>query len=208
MKKTITMLAFATGLASASIVDVSNVGNPDVSVAILDNTGAPLAAGGIFVTVGFFDSAESASDPTNFATTFTPFLSQDFAIDASDGFVTASFDGPTIDNDSVFLGEFVGVIFSDNQDLSLAGQAASFITTADFRADGLNDQQTPTAILTVDSVQFGTVETGSFIRTTTSIFGTQEVEFTNGVRLTAVPEPSASLLAGLALVGGLVRRRR
>ena len=29
-----------------------------------------------------------------------------------------------------------------------------------------------------------------------------------GVRLSAIPEPSSALLAGLALVGGLVRRRR
>ena len=34
------------------------------------------------------------------------------------------------------------------------------------------------------------------------------VEVTSGVQLALVPEPSVSLLAGLALIGGLVRRRR
>jgi len=35
-----------------------------------------------------------------------------------------------------------------------------------------------------------------------------QTNVTNAVQLSLVPEPSASLLAGLALLGGLVRRRR
>ena len=210
MKKTIFFLFSVTTFASASVVTVSNIADEMTSAVLLDNTATPILSGDAFIHIGFFgDVASEGADPTNFVSTFTTFTSGAISNSLAGGFLEQNFDGPTLNQTSPFVGEGVSVIVTDAADLASSTAFAAFSTGSTFAADVQSiNNATPTAGLLTANAVFGVTESGSFEREVPSPFGTQIQTFESGVALTAVPEPSAALLAGLALVGGLVRRRR
>lgn len=200
LKVVILTLASAIYCYSASI-DVTNFGGSSSDVVITDNTGVPIA------NVFSYILTLSGEVPTSIESlrTLNPQLlsvNNDAAGIVPGGF-SNSFSGEG-NNENIY------VLFMDAADIASSSQFGLVSTGEVFNLE------VPPAIDSNNYLlgdpkgaaligQFGGAATTSVDWTdTTGIDSVGSATF----RLVAIPEPSAALLAGLALVGGLVRRRR
>ena len=211
MKKTLFILAASMVVVNAqSIVNVTNTAFNN-ELAILDNAGQ-IVTSGVSIAVGTFDTPADAANPATFGETFTSFGQAAFVPfpavgQPAAGFfdvAVAGFSLTSAGDGSDFIQENISVIIFEGDSLSDSQAFASFNTDGIFLADSVTNDAS-SASVTPGNLQFGQLATGTFV-IDNGFLGQTTV--TNAVQLTFVPEPSAALLAGLALVGGLVRRRR
>ncbi|GHC55818.1 PEP-CTERM sorting domain-containing protein [Roseibacillus persicicus] len=204
----ISLLAFAifgssvlSGFAASITFDNISFGGGN-SVLLFDNSGAPLASGAISLYSGVaptsFDEALTLS-----ATAPLDRLVLDGSTALPGGLISGSFDTP---NAGELTGVNLFVLISDESGTQFgAYDLVGTFTKADTPppASAFTETFNNSSLVTLAAPESGNVQ-GDF----SAIAGPGATDGAYGLRLAAIPEPSSALLAGLALVGGLVRRRR
>lgn len=195
MKNTIIVFALVATCSfanAAQTINVSNV-NGNVVNSILDNTGAPVGDGVFTFEYGVFEGGltpESVDLSTLAFTQVGAAPTQSFTTAGAFGAAGSPgafrFDGFDGDVSSVD-GSPISILAYDGGSRAEATQAYLFTTNVVFAE---------TAPPTITSFTLDGTN-GNLV------FGAGPLQ-----AAALVPEPSAALLAGLALVGGLVRRRR
>lgn len=212
MKKTLLLLAAFTSVVSAqSIVNVTNLAGGQ-EIAILDNAGELLMSGAT-VAAGLFapGSGGDLSDPSTFGS-FTFFGQRAFEPTVTpggpaNGFFNLAIEGPTLavgQEGEGFIGQNISVILFGGSEFTNATEFISFDTNGVFLADSVNNAASSSSV-TADNLEFGTPSTGEFVIDNGFL---PDTTVEDAVSFAQIPEPSSTLLAGLALIGGLVRRRR
>lgn len=212
MKHTLIVLLGLSSFASAATsVAVGNatIAPPNFSaVPIVDNAGAPIAfqwAAGTF--------AEATDFTASFETLASSFQRNGSAVNSNPGalglFSNQVTDAATaIDGSDSFTGKPVYIVIADN---------TTFGSATDYLVILANQNWAAEIEGTGGSVSFSLEDQGSYsvVRGQSASvaadgYGAPFTAFNGGEALTfgVVPEPSAVLLGGLALLGGLVRRRR
>lgn len=206
---------FAPNLASAFTISITNqatIGDP--SLPILDNTGAPLTSGS--VGVGFFaDDASVTDNSLDFGTLLTNFFqfgtTEELVQGAAPGLISltnpAAFDVVVpIGSTGGQIGESVFVVFGNSSTLANSDQLAVFRSDSIFGTDDAAGQGGVTVVL---GSNVGTLLLGDNTGPTIVSNDLGSITFADNIQLvSAVPEPSSSLLAGLAGLALLARRRR
>lgn len=213
MKKTlIASLATVALFSSAGAYTVSflNINSADATaVPILDNTGTPIAQGSGYVAAGTFAAAPGPD--ADIAVTFTPFGSGSSSF--SNGInVDGFFDGSrseaipegTVDAP---VGQSIYLVIGDGDGLLTSSNFAVFdpglvVGTENAVGLGALDILLDDSTLTPESLLMGNL--------LTNVDTGLGLVFNEGIQLggVAVPEPSTSLLAALAGLALVARRRR
>lgn len=201
MKTKLFILLAAACSASAATININSV-SPGASggSAFFDNAGNPLSGGSLYVFAG--------TSPSDFETASGLIGSEivSFSLDnlsPGGGLISG---GVSFDNTS---GEFTDadlfVIMGNSSNTAFI--AYDLETTPTAADTATNPFSAFEQLGTVGAVTLGTVTEGATIDYSALGQGTPSgTGFT--VQAIAIPEPSSALLAGLAFVGGLVRRRR
>lgn len=205
-------LAILASLVSASAgfgqtLSINNLAGFDFTSAlpIFDNSGAAIAASDLTITAGVFSSEANAE-----LDGFIPFPSTGSITNNNTGnFIddALTFSGPaegagSLEDIGGFVGESIFIVLE-----STAGEIGIFESGNPVVGNTLVPGGSPFIgnTLVEISTDGGTVAVGTLIPDA-EVPGVGT--FANGFGLVAIPEPSVSLLAGLALLGGLARRRR
>ncbi len=201
----IAFLALSTA-SNAYTISFLNIASADATaVPILDNTGTPIAQGSGFVAVGTF-----AVVPTDNAgvQAFNVFGSGATAfangINADGFFDNSSSDAIPAGTVSAPVGQSVYLVIGDGSSLATSSNFAVFDPGMVFGTEnavgaGGLDLNLSNVTVTEDSLVLGTL--------LTDVDTGLGVTFEKGIAL-GIPEPSTSLLAGLAGLALAVRRRR
>jgi len=218
MKLKLTLLAFATtmGLASAYTITVTNQSTfGDPSLPVVDNTGAPIATG--FVGVGFFASDSAVTDN---ARDFTALLSGFNQYGSPAGLAGAGaapglFDLVSPANWTVAvpftstapqIGKNIYVVFGNGASLAESEQLGIWKSNNVFgKEDEAGNGGTFADIATGQGALLLGLSGGA------QSFGGGAINYSDSIRLVAadgIPEPSTGLLAGLAGLALVARRRR
>ena len=213
MKKTVIATLATVGLfsgASAYTVSFLNVASADsTAVPVVDNTGAPIALGSGFVAAGTFASVPGSIDEVR---SFTPFGDGNSAFANSIG-VGGFFDGnrsapiPAGTTDAP-VGASVYLVMGDGADLASSTDFAVFDPGLVFGTEnavgaGALDIIIDSDALTPDSLVYGTIVTE--VDTGIGVIFAEGIQLGEGA---VIPEPSTSLLAALAGLALVARRRR
>ncbi|MDA7892474.1 PEP-CTERM sorting domain-containing protein [Akkermansiaceae bacterium] len=213
MKKTLIASLVTLGMfsgASAYTVAFLNIGAADpTAVPILDNTGTPIALGSGYVAAGTFSELPGGIDDVK--ANFNPFGDGNTAFSNGIG-VPGFFDGTrsaaipqgTVDapvGQNVYLVIGDGSTLADSTDFVVFDPNLVFGTENAVGAGGLDININSDAV-TPESVLWGTI--------LTDVDTGLGVTFTEGLQIggAVVPEPSTSLLAALAGLALVARRRR
>ena len=194
-----------SGSALAQSINIDNLAGFDLTEAlpIFDNAGVAVLAGDLTISLGSFSGTPDAS-----LAGFTPFSTETITNDSNGNFINdvinflGPTDGPGSAEDLGFVGNSIFVVLAN----SVGDQVAVFESANTVVGNTLIPNgpaligTTPVEI----SNSGGTLVVGDLLTDVDAAGAT----FSNGIGLVTIPEPSAALLAGLALVGGLVRRRR
>lgn len=210
MKKTVIASLATVGLfsgASAYTVSFLNVNSADsTAVPILDNTGAPIALGSGFVSAGTFATVPGSIDEVR---SFTPFGDGNTAFSNSIG-VGGFFDGnrsapiPAGTTDAP-VNQSVYLVIGDGADLASSTDFAVFDPGLVFGTENAVGAGALDIIIDSDSLTADSLVYGTIVNNVDTGIG---VIFTEGIQIGAVPEPSTSLLAALAGLALVARRRR
>lgn len=212
MKKTYIALWAIVGLSSSLHAVSLTLSNNNFAVGFTDNSGVPLAAGSGVIVGGIFNDPAAISLETlgtNFVSLVNPVVDGSSSLNvnapsAQDGVISGTLQGGRQAADSSFVGANIFVIVGNGSTLADSTEFAILDTGSQFDADLTTvTESTITFTPSGGSIVpgFGESTPGGL-----SLFG--GVISAEQISLTAIPEPSSALLAGLALVGGLVRRRR
>ena len=211
MKKCLYLLGLTTLSASAvTTISVSNLDTTDTSdSAIFDSEGNVIQIGEGSIQVGYFDTFTTSEDfsgstSSSLLDDFVAFGSTTSAFDNSfnvDGFFSADFID-TINTGDVIIGQTLFTVIGNNNTLS---NSTDFLV---FRHDGTEFAEEVAGI----GAASGVVRVGSG----TLLLGTNTGDtIVNGFAVGSftqialpVPEPSSTLLIGLAGIGMTLRRRR
>ena len=199
LKTIVAVAAFASAhLVSAATLNFGNVDPSGGALFLFDNAGVPLGAGS---TISLF----AGTSPTTFeeaqalgpaleVITFFPGNNPD------DGLIASAFDVGNTNGEITNLDLFALVSNPAGDQFGAIDLATVFLVDdSPIAPSSATENLTSGAVVTLGSTATTTLASPTIFQT--DIPGT-------GLFLAAVPEPSAALLAGLALVGGLVRRRR
>ena len=213
MKKTVIASLAAVGLfsgASAYTVSFLNIAAADnTAVPVLDNTGAAIGLGSGFVAAGTFASVPGSIDEVR---SFTPFGDGASAFQNSvgaAGFFDNSRSAPIPQGTTdAPVGASVYLVMGDGADLASSTDFAVFDPGLVFGTEnavgaGALDIIIDSDALTPDSLVYGTIATDVDLGI--------GVIFAEGIQLgegAVIPEPSTSLLAALAGLALVARRRR
>lgn len=210
MKKTVIASLATVGLfsgASAYTVSFLNVNSADsTAVPVLDNTGAPIALGSGFVSAGTFATVPGSIDEVR---SFTPFGDGNTAFSNSIG-VGGFFDGnrsapiPAGTTDAP-VNQSVYLVIGDGADLASSTDFAVFDPGLVFGTENAVGAGALDIIIDSDSLTADSLVYGTIVNNVDTGIG---VIFTEGIQIGAVPEPSTSLLAALAGLALVARRRR
>jgi len=200
--------ALITCNAGAYTVSLQNfVGADATAVPIIDNAGNAIASGGGFIAAGTYATA-----PTNAVEALELFsfgvVSNQLgaAFGGLDGFFTNSFVAPIPEgNTDPPVGERLYVVWANQPALNSATEVAVFDTGLVFGTEnavgqGGLDVIITDAVLTPANLLVGSIATDLDLGV--------GVTFSEGIQLAPIPEPSTSLLAALAGLGLVARRRR
>lgn len=215
MKLTTPLILAATALAAhgATQVTLQNFSGSVIGYPIVDNTGTPVAVADTIWQVGTFDAGFAA-------TLDTLELDQDAAVLAA--FTPTGSDGslsrPGLFNNSISDTDSTGALGAASTPLyavvtytPAAGpaQALVFNFGSTFpMQDGAGAANVDFGrVIDINDVVFGNK---TLVPADTSVFPAplQKDEFSRGITFDAIPEPSTGLLAGLAGLALLARRRR
>lgn len=215
MKKTIKMALLAVLSASFAYGAQYSVGGSNFSdlvsdIVITDNAGVPIASGSGFAAVGSFSSDPRGLALPELASAFNSLGSNN--MDASaligaalPGFYSVSATPDSADANAVAAaGQNVYLFFANANDPSAATefgvvQVTGAVFESAFAGPGPFSINAPLA--------GGEAVQGSF-GSGVAYAEANGASSAGSFALVAIPEPSAVLLGGLALLGGLVRRRR
>ena len=220
MKLTILALASSVSIASAYTLTVSNFGHSgaDPDLPITDNLNMPLASG--TVAVGFFASDEAV---TGNRLDFSALLSGFTEYGTSSAFeplsgISGLLNLVTPDNwavtvapedDSPRIGGNIYVIIGNGDDLSSSDLLAVWKSDSLWGTDDAAGNGGAAVGLAAGSGTLLIGDDNIAGQETDVIVGANTFTFANRIGLVeAVPEPSTSLLAGLAGLGLAFRRRR
>jgi hypothetical protein len=196
MKKTLLALIALSSVAQATVVNL-NSGSGASRQDFLDNSGAPLIGGTAFI--GSFSGGSpivgSALTPDDLFSSFSVVESPNNGVE-----LTAATGGPptwpdimasvainNVAKTEVPSGSAIDLLVIDTSDIQTARQALIFRLDANYE---------DSSVATPQAIDYNTA-------TGTLFYGGGKFQ-----AATLVPEPSAALLGGLALFGGLLRRRR
>ena len=202
-----------TGVASAYTVSVTNqiaFGNP--SLPIVDNTGTPITAG--VVAVGFF-GADDDVNSEDFAALLTSFNQYGSNVPLVQGAAPGLFDIDTPDAWKVAVpsgttggqvGQSVYVLIGNADSLANSTQMAVWKSSNSFATE---DELGNGGVLANLSTGLGEVVLGQ--SGGEQSYNNGQIVYADSIKLVsagAIPEPSTSLLAGLAGLALVARRRR
>lgn len=221
LKTIIAISTLAPSLASAFTVSIANqLAFGDPSLPILDNTGAPLTSGS-FGVGAFSDNAAitgNSQDFTALLAGFTQFGSTTPLVEgAAPGLVNLNTPEELdvvvpFGTTGGLIGQDVFVVIGNGDTLEGSDQLAIFRSSnAQFGTDDAAGQGGVIVDLSSDT---GDLLLGDNTGPTDVSAGAASITFTDNIQLVAagagdvVPEPSTSLLAGLAALGLVARRRR
>lgn len=200
IKSILTALFAATAISQAVVVNVST----GFDVGFIDNAGNPIAADTGYVGVGTVSDLTllTPADLQGGTSTFNAFGSSiTFGNAGFEGFVTGDISGPRVADGDAFANQGIFVVLGNGATLAESTEfavvdASSIVFPVDDGAP--TPAEASVAIATTSNLVLG------------SLNGTYSVAGLDipAIQMVAIPEPSAALLAGLAFVGGLVRRRR
>jgi hypothetical protein len=213
MKKTVIATLATVGLfsgASAYTVSFLNIAAADnTAVPVLDNTGSAIGLGSGFVAAGTFASVPGSIDEVR---SFTPFGDGNSAFQNSvgaAGFFDNSRSAPIPQGTTdAPVGASVYLVMGDGADLASSTDFAVFDPGLVFGTEnavgaGALDIIINSDSLTADSLVYGTI--------VTNVDTGLGLTFDEGIQLgegAVIPEPSTSLLAALAGLALVARRRR
>lgn len=221
MNKIITnicLLGLSVTAAQAFNVTAVNLVDPDMTaVPVVDNTGAPIAVGAGFIGAGTFSSTPSSVlDIANFspigtAVGRTTFGDDDGAIPAGFFDIARNIPLPSpAEDDNPLVGQSLFLVIGDGLDLESSSNFAILDLGGVVQTDVAGAPESALSgivlsdFLTPDNLIVGNIVTE--VDTGLGLTFSEGIELTDGAA--AVPEPSTSLLAGLAALGLVARRRR
>lgn len=195
------------GLANGQSVNVDNLAgfNLDEALPIFDNAGDPVVPSDLTISLGIFSGAPSAD-----LAGFIPFSAETITNDSNGNFIngvinfSGPLDGAGSAQDLGFVGRSIFVVLENSagDEIAIFESANNVNGNTPIPGGATLVGSTPVEI----SNSGGTLVVGDLL---SNVDVPGVAAFTNGIGLVpTIPEPSAALLAGLALVGGLVRRRR
>ena len=213
MKKTVIASLAAVGLfsgASAYTVSFLNIAQADTTaVPVLDNTGVAIGRGSGFVAAGTFASVPGSIDEVR---SFTPFGDGASAFQNSvgaGGFFDNSRSAPIPQGTTdAPVGASVYLVMGDGADLASSTDFAVFDPGLVFGTEnavgaGALDIIITSDTLTADSLVYGTIVPN--VDTGLGLVFDEAIQLGEGA---VIPEPSTSLLAALAGLALVARRRR
>ena len=213
MKKTVIASLAAVGLfsgASAYTVSFLNIAAADnTAVPVLDNTGVAIGLGSGFVAAGTFASVPGSIDEVR---SFTPFGDGASAFQNSvgaAGFFDNSRSAPIPQGTTdAPVGASVYLVMGDGADLASSTDFAVFDPGLVFGTEnavgaGALDIIITSDSLTADSLVYGTIVPN--VDTGLGLVFDEAIQLGEGA---VIPEPSTSLLAALAGLALVARRRR
>jgi hypothetical protein len=218
MKLTLTLLALTSsvGLVSAYTVTVTNQSTfGDPALPLTDNTNTPLASG--TVAVGYFGSdADVIDNSLDFAALLSGFTEYGTSTSiAGKGATTGLLDLVTPANWTVAvpsnstdgqIGQNVYVVFGNGDTLSSSDLLAVWKSGSVF---GKEDDAGNGGVAADLAFGKGDLLLGTINGPTDITAGANTITYANRIGLVgAIPEPSTSLLAGLAGLALAIRRRR
>lgn len=217
LKLTLLCLVSSIGMASAYTVTVtnqSNFGTPDLP--ILDNVGNPITGGS--VAVGYFGSDDDIStNSTEFTTLLSLFNEYGMTTSVTPGAAAGLVNNVTPADWTVGVpsgttgdqvGQSVYVVFGNGDSLANSDSLAIWKSTSIFGTE--DDAGNGGVAASLDS-NLGTLLLGTSAGPTDLTAGGGTISYADGIQLVsanAIPEPSTSLLAGLAGLALATRRRR
>jgi len=219
MKKTTILLTLlACGSSHGFIVNLTNISsfgatnNP--SFPVVDNTGAPLAKNTGLVRAGFFNILDSeisgaADYATLLADSFVPFTTNERAsTNAFPGTINGIFSGleltEPISAGSQYIGQPIYVVIQQGPTASPDPTFLAVFKSGEvFAADPEGAEGVANVVLS------GTLTSDNLIvGRSGGPVSFDGISFDDSIQLVAIPEPSTSLLAALAGLGLIARRRR
>jgi hypothetical protein len=199
---------------SATNVGIVNFTGNVSGVPIVDNAGVPIDSGNLLLWTGTFDSAFIANignlnidtDDQVVLDAFTP---SGTAVAANPAPFPGLFNTSVsdADNGNALLGQDVYLVIQDTS--AAAAQLMVIDLNVAFpQQDATGAAAIPGTVLTPDQVIFGST---GWVTDTTSLEALNAgfaTGFEEGISFDSIPEPSTSLLAALAGLGLIARRRR